>query len=202
MGFGIIHVFFIIIPTKNPSMNLRIPSLVLVFVLAIGSLMSCSNVDGNQLKMPFSGKKYMSDARHFRSVGMGQSANMSIAKSKAELESKKALAQQVQTNLKVVSDNYAQELVGNQAAEAIERFESLARQVTNTTIGDIRTLGEEIYQLDDKSYRVHVAIEVKKKAMMRFLKSKAKNDAKISELVRAQMVILLDKEIERLEQEE
>ena len=144
----------------------------------------------------------MSDARHFRSVGMGQSANMSIAKSKAELESKKALAQQVQTNLKVVSDNYAQELVGNQAAEAIERFESLAREVTNTTIGDIRTLGEEVYQLDDQSYRVHVAIEVKKKAMMRFLKSKAKNDAKISELVRAQMVILLDKEIERLEQEE
>ncbi len=144
----------------------------------------------------------MSDARHFRSVGMGQSANMSIAKSKAELESKKALAQQVQTNLKVVSDNYAQELVGNQAAEAIERFESLAREVTNTTIGDIRTLGEEIYQLDNQSYRVHVAIEVKKKAMMRFLKAKAKNDAKISELVRAQMVILLDKEIERLEQEE
>ena len=144
----------------------------------------------------------MSDARHFRSVGMGQSANMSIAKSKAELESKKALAQQVQTNLKVVSDSYAQELVGNQAAEAIERFESLAREVTNTTIGDIRTLGEEIYQLDNQSYRVHVAIEVKKKAMMRFLKAKAKNDAKISELVRAQMVILLDKEIERLEQEE
>lgn len=144
----------------------------------------------------------MSDARHFRSVGMGQSANMSIAKSKAELESKKALAQQVQTNLKVVSDNYAQELVGNQAAEAIERFESLAREVTNTTIGDIRTLGEEIYQLDNQSYRVHVAIEVKKKAMMRFLKAKAKNDAKISELVRAQMVILLDKEIERLEQDE
>ena len=144
----------------------------------------------------------MSDARHFRSVGMGQSANMSIAKSKAELESKKALAQQVQTNLKVVSDNYAQELVGNQAAEAIERFESLAREVTNTTIGDIRTLGEEIYQLDNQSYRVHVAIEVKKKAMMRFLKAKAKNDANISELVRAQMVILLDKEIERLEQEE
>ena len=144
----------------------------------------------------------MSDARHFRSVGMGQSANLSIAKSKAELESKKALAQQVQTNLKVVSDNYAQELVGNQAAEAIERFESLAREVTNTTIGDIRTLGEEIYQLDNQSYRVHVAIEVKKKAMMRFLKAKAKNDAKISELVRAQMVILLDKEIERLEQDE
>ena len=69
----------------------------------------------------------------------------------------------MQTNLKVVSDNYAQELVGNQASEAIERFETLAREVTNTTIGDIRTLGEDIRQLGDNTYRVHVAIEVKKK---------------------------------------
>ena len=78
---------------------------------------------------------------------------------------------------------------------------TLAREVTNTTIGDIRTLGEDIRQLDDQTY-VHVAIEVKKKAMLRFLKTKARNDAKISELVRAQMVMLLDKELERLDSEE
>lgn len=133
---------------------------------------------------------------------MGQSANLNIAKSKAELESRKALAQQVETNLKVVTDNYAQEMVGNQAIEAIERFETLAREVTNTTVGDIRDLGQDIRQLEDKTYRVYVAIEVKKKAMFKFLKDKAKNDSKISELVRAQMVLVLDKEIERLESEE
>ena len=37
---------------------------------------------------------------------------------------------------------------------------------------------------------------------MRFLRTKAKNDTKIAELVRAQMVMVLDKEIERLESEE
>jgi len=177
-------------------------SLLSVFLLSVLGLQSCSNVNGTQVKTPFSSKKYMSDARHFRAVGMGQSANLNIAKSKAELESRKALAQQVQTNLKVVSDNYAQEMVGNQASEAIERFETLAREVTNTTIGDIRTLGEQTRQMDDQSYRVYVAMEIKKKAMFRFLKDKAKNDTKISELVRAQMVMVLDKEIERLEAEE
>ena len=44
----------------------------------------------------------------------------------------------METNLQVVTDNYAQEMVGNQASEAIERFETLARMTT--TIGDIRTL--------------------------------------------------------------
>jgi hypothetical protein len=162
----------------------------------------CQQVGGTKVKSPFDGKKYQSDARHFRAVGLGESANMGIAKSKSELEAKKSLAQQVQTNLKVVSDAYAQELTGNQATEAIERFESLAREVTNTTIGDLRTLGQETRQLDNQSYRVYTAIEIKKKAMFRFLKNKAKNDAKISELVRAQMVIMLDKELERLESEE
>jgi septal ring factor EnvC (AmiA/AmiB activator) len=185
-------------------MTIRIFHATLLSALFLGvlGLHSCSNSNGTQVKTPFSGKKYMSDARHFRAVGMGQSANLNIAKSKAELESKKALAQQVQTNLKVVTDNYAQEMVGNQASEAIERFETLAREVTNTTIGDIRSLGEETRQMEDQSYRVYVAIEVKKKAMFRFLKDKAKNDTKISELVRAQMVMVLDKEIERLDAEE
>ena len=172
--------------------------LTLLFLVTAG----CNSTEGTQIKLPFSGKKYMSDARHFRAVGMGQSANLSVAKSKAELEARKSMAQQVRSNLQVVSDNYASEVTGSTGAETLERFQSLAREVTNTTIGDIRTLGEDIRQLDDRTYRVHVALEIKKKAMFRFLKSKAKNDAKIAELERAQMVMMLDREIERLETEE
>ena len=156
----------------------------LLFVLA-----GCNSSEGTQVKMPFSGKKYMSDARHFRAVGMGQSANLSVAKSKSELEARKSMAQQVRTNLQVVSDNYASEVSGAAGAETLERFQSLAREVTNTTIGDIRMLGEDIRQLDDKTYRVHVAMEIKKKAMLASVK--AKNDTKIAELERAQMVMML-----------
>ena len=172
--------------------------LTLLFLVTAG----CNSTEGTQIKMPFSGKKYMSDARHFRAVGMGQSANLSVAKSKAELEARKSMAQQVRSNLQVVSDNYASEVTGSTGAETLERFQSLAREVTNTTIGDIRTLGEDIRQLDDRTHRVHVAMEIKKKAMFRFLKSKARNDVKIAELERAQMVMMLDREIERLEAEE
>lgn len=162
----------------------------------------CNSAEGTQVKMPFSGKKYLSDARHFRAVGMGQSTNLSVAKSKAELEARKSMAQQVRTNLQVVSDNYVSEVAGATGAETLERFQSLAREVTNTTIGDIRMLGEDIRQLDDRSYRVHVAMEIKKKAMFRFLKAKAKSDAKITEPERAQMVMMLDREIDRLDAEE
>ena len=185
---------------KPSTMTIRIQTLLSFLLIVV--VASCSNPGGSKVKTPFSGKKYLSDARHFRAVGMGQSANMNIAKSKAELESRKALAQQVQTNLKVVADNYAQEMVGHQAAEAIERFETLTREVTNTTIGDLRTLGQDVRQLEDQTYRVYVAVEIKKKAMFKFLKAKAKSDIKTAEIVRAQMVRVLDKEIERLESEE
>ena len=182
-------------------MTRTLPRLLAYFALA-ACVVACSSSEGTQLKSPFSGKKYLSDAKHFRAVGMGQSANLNIAKSKADLESRKSLAQQVETNLKVVTDNYASELVGNQASEAIERFQTLAREVTNTTIGDVRKIAEEVRQMDDRTYQVHVAVEIRKKDMFKFLKQKAKNDAKISELVRSQMVILIDKELERLEEED
>ena len=195
---------FVTMTLKPLRMFKQLSSLALLPVLLLGmlSLPACNSMEGTKVKTPFDGKKYMSDARHFRAVGMGQSSNLSIAKNKAQMDAKRSLAQQVQTNLQVVTDAYAQEMVGNQAAEAIERFETLAREVTNTTIGNLRTLGEEVRQMDDNTFKVYTAIEVKKKAMMRFLRTKAKNDTKIAELVRAQMVMVLDKEIERLESEE
>ena len=52
------------------------------------------------------------------------------------------------------------------------------------------TLGEEVRQMDDNTFKVYMAIEIKKKAMMRFLRTKAKNDTKIAELARAQMVMV------------
>ena len=195
---------FVTMTLKPLRMFKQLSSLALLPVLLLGmlSLPACNSMEGTKVKTPFDGKKYMSDVRHFRAVGMGQSSNLTIAKNKAQMDAKRSLAQQVQTNLQVVTDAYAQEMVGNQAAEAIERFETLAREVTNTTIGDLRTLGEEVRQMDDNTFKVYTAIEVKKKAMMRFLRTKAKNDTKIAELVRAQMVMVLDKEIERLESEE
>ena len=190
------------ISTMQHSFTISRVARFLGMVFIAGLLWGCSSPEGTQVKMPFSGKKYMSDARHFRGVGMGQSANLNIAKSKAELESRKVMAQQVRTTLQVVSDAYSSEINSGQAAETTERFQSLAREVTNTTIGDIRQMGQDIRQLEDQTYRVHVAAEIKKKAMFRFLKNKAKNDSKISELMRADMVRMLDREIEKLEDEE
>ena len=135
-----------------------------VLLIATG----CSSSIGTKVKEPFSGKKYTSNARYFRAVGNGMSTRETVASSKAEIEAHKDLAQQVVTTIQVVTDNYAQDVQGEHVDQAIERFESLAREITNTTIGDLRKIGEKKYILEDGKYSVYCVYEIKKSAMFRF----------------------------------
>ncbi|MDA0569322.1 MAG: hypothetical protein O3A35_06250, partial [Bacteroidetes bacterium] len=104
--------------------------------------------------------------------------------------------------IQVVADNYLQDVQGEHVNEAIERFETLTREITSTSIGDLRKIGTKKFLLEDKSYAVYVAYEIKKSAMFRFLKKKAKLDVKIDPLVRTQIINMCDQEIQRLEAEE
>ena len=75
---------FVTMTLKPLRMFKQLSSLALLPVLLLGmlSLPACNSMEGTKVKTPFDGKKYMSDARHFRAVGMGQSSNLTIAKTK------------------------------------------------------------------------------------------------------------------------
>ena len=153
---------------------------------------------GEKVKVPFSGNKYESNSRFFRSVGKGISQKDNIAKSKADSEAKRILAAQVQTTVKVVTDQYLADTQSNKEHELNDKFQSLVREVTATEIGDLRKIGDEKY-FNGENYTAFVAYEIKKSAMLRFLKKKAKADAKIDRVMAKTMESMLDKEIERLE---
>jgi hypothetical protein len=172
----------------------------LSFIVILAS--SCSSKIGTQINEPFSGKKYTSNAKYFRATGNGESSRDQIASSKADIEAHKDLASQVTTTIQVVTDAYSQDVQGEHVNQAIDRFESLIREITNTTIGDLRKIGEKKYLLEDGNYSVYVAYEIKKSAMFRFLKKKAKMDKKISSLARTQIINMCDEEIEKLETED
>ena len=72
----------------------------------------------------------MSNGRYFRATGKGVSARDQIANTKAEMEAHKALAQQVSTSIQVVADSYLKDVQGEHVNEAIERFETLTREIT------------------------------------------------------------------------
>lgn len=170
--------------------------LTLIFIVLLNA---CASTYGKKVKEPFQGNKYESNARFFRGVGKGESVKDNIAKRKADLEAKNELAGQVRTTMKSVTDEYLAQTENENAADVADKFQSLVRQVMNTDIADLRKIGEEKYKGDAK-YTVFIAYEIKKNAMLRFMKKQAKIDAKISAAERATIERIIDEELTKIEE--
>ena len=176
----------------------------LIHLLALSvAIVSCSSSSlGKKVKEPFRGSAYESNNRFFRSTGKGESSQDNIARSKADMEAKTYLAGQVNTTMKQVADQYLGQTENENAADVADKFQSLARQVMNTDMADLRKIGEQkFYNEKEKKYSVFIAYEIKKNAMFRYMKKQAKVDDKINERQRETIEKILDEEIKKSEEE-
>lgn len=174
---------------------------VILFGLA---LLSCSSgILGKKVKEPFRGNAYESNNRFFRATGKGESSADNIARGKADIEAKTILAGQVNTTMKQVADQYLGQTENERAADVADKFQSLAREVMNTDIADLRKIGEQKYfNKKENKYTVFVAYEIKKNAMFRFMKKQAKVNQKIDERQQEIIQKILDEELKKTEDEE
>jgi len=172
------------------------PHFVLVAVIILAA---CSKSPlGTKVKEPFRGNAYESNNRFFRATGKGESLKDNIARGKADIEAKAQLAGQVNTTMKQVADQYLGQTENADAADIADKFQSLVRQVMNTDLADLRKIGEQKY-FDEKEneYTVFIAYEIKKNAMLRFMKKQAKVDKTVNERQRALIEKIIDEEIEK-----
>jgi len=160
---------------------------------------SCASTYGKKVKEPFQGNSFESNARFFRGVGKGQSSKDNIAKGKADIAAKSELAGQIGTTMKQVTDQYLGQTENENSADVADKFQSLVRQTMNTDIADLRKIGEEKFS-DGSKYTVFIAYEIKKNAMLRFLKKQAKLDAKINAAERETIEKIIDQELSKLEE--
>lgn len=155
---------------------------------------------GNKVNMPFTGNKYESNASWFRGTGQGASVKQNIARGKADIDAKNQVASQVGTNMRAVTDQYLGQTENANAADVADKFQSLIREVMNTDLADLRKIGEETYLNDQtQEYTVYVAYEIKKAAMFRFMKQKARAERKVSEQELKVMEDILDMQIKEAE---
>ena len=175
--------------------------LILLALTAIFALTACQSNKflGSKVKEPFSGDKYESNNRYFRGVGKGESKDQNISESKAELQAKKEMAQQMSTTIKGVTDQHMSETEVGQASEITEKFESLIREVTNTKLADLRKIGQEQYKNSEGNYTTYVAYEIHKKHMYRYLKQQAKLNQKLNEAERKEIEAIIDEELKKAE---
>jgi hypothetical protein len=158
---------------------------------------------GSKVKEPFRGNAYESNNRWWRGTGKGQSVKDNIARSKADLDAKSQLAGQINTTMKQVADQYLGQTENERAADVADKFQSLVRQVMNTDMADLRKIGEQKYYNEKtQEYTVFMAYEIKKNAMLRFMKKQAKVDKTIDERQREVIEKIIDEEIEKAEKAE
>jgi hypothetical protein len=173
-------------------------TLLLTGLLLLGFTACNSSQYGKKVKEPFSGNSYESNNKWFRAVGKGVSIKDNIAKSKADMEAKTILAGQLNTSIKKVTDQYLGQTENESNADIADKFQSLAREVMNTNMADLRKIGEEKF-FDNEKYTVFIAYEIKKNAMFRFLKKQAKTSSKLNNFERKEIEDLIDKEIKQLD---
>jgi hypothetical protein len=172
-----------------------------IFLIILSGLVigACSSgVLGKKVKEPFQGNAYESNNRFWRGTGKGTSSQDNIARGKADLDAKAQLAGQVNTTMKQVADQYLTDTGNERAADVADKFQSLVRQVMNTDISDLRKIGEQKYYNEKtKEYTVFIAYEIKKNAMLRFMKKQAKVDQTINERQRDLIEKIIDEELKK-----
>lgn len=175
----------------------------ILFFLSIAFVtFGCGSIFGKKVKEPFAGSAYESNNRFWRASGKGQSSQDNIARGKADIDAKAQLAGQVNTTMKQVADQYLGQTENEQAADVADKFQSLVRQVMNTEIADLRKMDEKKYfDAKKNEYTVFIAYEIKKNAMLRFMKKQAKVDQKIDERQRAVIEKIIDQELAKAEDE-
>ena len=173
-------------------------------ILLVALLAGCaSSPYGKKVNEPFSGNAYESNNRLFRASGKGESSSENIARGKADIDAKTILAGQVNTTMKQVADNYMGQTENERGADVAEKFQSLARQVMNTEMADLRKIGEKkYYNQKENRYTVFIAYEIKKNAMFRFMKKQAKLDNSLNESQQALIQKILDEEEKKSEEED
>ena len=172
-----------------------------LFLAVLAILSGCSNNPmGKKVKEPFQGNAYESNKRFFRGTGKGESSQDNIARGKADIEAKAVLAGQVNTTMKQVADQYMGQTENADAADVADKFQSLIRQVMSTDIADLRKIGEQKYFNEkENKYTVFVAYEIRKNAMLRFMRKQARVDKTVNERQRAIIEKIIDEELEKAE---
>lgn len=156
--------------------------------------------EAKRITVPLSDSKYKTNKENFRAVQSGKSSDLAMAKKIAILNAKTEMANNIQTTLKAVTEQYSGQRNIDDMQEFTAKMEENTRMVTNQQLNDVRIIGEEIFQEKDRSYTYWIAIEMNKKAVSDHLTKRIGSDAKLQQdFDKYQFMKIFDEEMNKLE---
>lgn len=119
-----------------------------------------------EITVPFSSKEFFSDKEEFRSTSSGNSPDLQTAKKIALQNAKSQMASLISTTIKKVTDQYTEQRVIDKNVDFNNKFEELAREVTNQELNDVKIIGEKAFKEQNGNYTYWVAIEANKQLIL------------------------------------
>lgn len=156
-----------------------------------------------EIVLPLTGKDFQTDKNHFRARQVGRSTDLATAKKISLQNAKSELAGNIQAVIKKVTDQYTNQRTSGKNQDFENKFEELAREVTNQTLVDVKIIGEKLFQEPDGSYSYWVAVEADKEDILKAI------DAEVSRKQQLQLDYdkmkfqqIFDDEMKKLEEEQ
>lgn len=137
--------------------------------------------NSTEISVPFNTKEFYSDKDFFRAKAAGNSPDMQTAKKIALQNAKSEMAGLVQTTIKKVTDQYTKQVTIGDQQEFNNKFEELAREVTNQQLLDVKMLGEKLFKETNNTYTYWVAIEANKENVLNGLQKSISNQKKLEQ---------------------
>lgn len=191
---------------------MKTTKLLLVPALAMMTLVGCKGkkatpiekeTGAKEISVPFSSKEYKTDEDFYRAKNMGKSPDMAAAKKIALNNAKSEMASNIQTMIKKVTDQYTNQRTVGKDQEYENKFEELAREVTNQSLANVRVKDEKIFQEANGSYTYWVAIEADKKEVFKTMDAKISADKKLQvDYDKAKFQQIFDAEMKKLANEQ
>jgi hypothetical protein len=132
-----------------------------------------------EISVPFSTKEYQSDKENFRAKASGNSMDLTTSKKIALQNAKSEMAGLIQTTIKKVTEQYTNQRQVSNTQEFSNKFEEMAREVTNQDLTDVRVIGEKIFQEPNNNYTYWVAIEANKQNILNGIDKGISKNAKL-----------------------
>lgn len=165
-------------------------SLMLAAVTAMMIAPACKSKKGTpiekqtgavEISVPFNTKEFQSDKENFRAKASGNSMDLTTSKKIALQNAKSEMAGLIQTTVKKVTEQYTNQRQVGTAQEFSNKFEEMAREVTNQELTDVRIIGEKILKETNNTYTYWVAIEANKKVILDGIDRSISKNAKLQQ---------------------
>jgi len=185
--------------------NVFISIITISLIFAVGGCKSSKKLPSVQagsteVSVPLSGKEYSPDKDHFRAKQSGNSIDLAVAKKIALQNARAELATGIQSTMKAVIENYANQRQVSDRKELEGKFEEQTRTVVNQMLNDVRIIGEKVYKEANGSFTYWVAIEMNKDSLTQGLNDRILRDERLKlDFDQYQFRKIFDEEMQKFE---